>query len=316
MILLKNYLWRKLNDIVLYGVFIPDINSIKEKHHMTPYNKSKIDPLIVTSLYSDGNSAPKISKILGVSVTPVYRILKEFDITRSMSDSHKKFKINENIFKIIDTQEKAYWLGFLYADGNVTFTPNKKATMTLSLKHEDGYILEHLQKLFETDSEIQFVPRREPQHSDQLRLVIHNKEVCEDLIKLGCIPNKSLLLTYPTFLEEHFHSSFILGYFDGDGSIHINKKQYNRLQISIVGTYEFLKYISDLCKSNLDINFYFNQRHPENNNNNWNISLCGNKVCSKFLHYIYQFDIPHLKRKRLIYNSHLVNMNERISRKK
>ena len=39
-----------------------------------------------------------------------------------MKDNHfyrQKYKFQENFFEIIDTQEKAYWLGFLFADGNV-----------------------------------------------------------------------------------------------------------------------------------------------------------------------------------------------------
>lgn len=31
-----------------------------------------------------------------------------------------KYTFNENIFSIIDNEEKAYWLGFLYADGYLT----------------------------------------------------------------------------------------------------------------------------------------------------------------------------------------------------
>ena len=40
--------------------------------------------------------------------------------TRSLSDSHKVYYLNENYFEKIDTEEKAYWLGFIYADGYIT----------------------------------------------------------------------------------------------------------------------------------------------------------------------------------------------------
>ena len=41
------------------------------------------------------------------------------DNIRKIAIRNKKFKVNDDYFEIIDTEEKAYWLGFLYADGCV-----------------------------------------------------------------------------------------------------------------------------------------------------------------------------------------------------
>ena len=51
----------------------------------------------------------------------------------------KKYYLKEDIFDNIDTEEKAYWLGFLYADGNVA---NNASRIRLSLAENDLEILE------------------------------------------------------------------------------------------------------------------------------------------------------------------------------
>ena len=49
-------------------------------------------------------------------------------------------KFNENVFDSIDTEEKAYWLGFIFADGYISLKGN---SFELSLKGSDS---EHLDK--------------------------------------------------------------------------------------------------------------------------------------------------------------------------
>lgn len=85
----------------------------------------------------------------------------------------------------------------------------------------------------------------------------------EDLIKQGCIPNKSLVLTFPNKhqVPENLINHFIRGYFDGDGSISygirerysVRKKQnVKRLSVSaqFIGTKEMLAVIDDYVNFN------------------------------------------------------------------
>lgn len=63
--------------------------------------------------------------------------------------------------------------------------------------------------------------------------------MANDLINLGCVPNKSLILMPPN-LKNKFISHFIRGYFDGDGSI---GRYDGRLKFSLLGTNELLMWI-------------------------------------------------------------------------
>lgn len=60
---------------------------------------------------------------------------------------------------------------------------------------------------------------------NKYRLNFNSIKLCNDLTKLGAIRNKSLTLTFPTFIQKELMSSFILGYFDGDGCIWNGKRK-------------------------------------------------------------------------------------------
>ena len=91
------------------------------------------------NMYLNGISTTKISKELKISRSRFSDYLKQQGIKVDRLP-HKK-KINENIFEIIDTEEKAYWLGFLYADGCIA--SGERSDIELSLQLLDK---EHLQK--------------------------------------------------------------------------------------------------------------------------------------------------------------------------
>lgn len=149
-----------------------------------------------------------------------------------------KYTYNKEYFKSIDTEEKAYWLGFLFADGSIMRNKDVLTGLALELSNKD---LEHL-KLFknhiDSNSPIIYVNHKE---ISQPRLRICSKELATDLSKHGMIPNKSLVLTFP-FLSDSLIRHFIRGYFDGDGNLYVNKEGKPRL--SFLGTFEFLKELS------------------------------------------------------------------------
>src|SRR5713226_4873483 len=75
---------------------------------------------MVTS-YEQGESAQSIAKRYGTSYQVIQPVLVRQGIAlRSKREANKKQKCNERYFQVIDTEEKAYWLGFLNADGCVT----------------------------------------------------------------------------------------------------------------------------------------------------------------------------------------------------
>lgn len=145
------------------------------------------------------------------------------------TNAHGKQEIISNIFSEINTEEKAYWLGFMYADGNVGTNCNS-ISLELAVKDEA-----HLLK-FNT-----FLGKSKNIRKDHFRVrcCFKDTQIYNDLIKLGCVPKKSSILIFPDIklVSEALVRHFIRGYIDGDGSIYISN---NNINVTVLGTMSFL----------------------------------------------------------------------------
>lgn len=220
-----------------------------------------------------------------------YKIARSFIsgylLAKGIDIYSRKSHVNDRIFESIDTEEKAYWLGFLYADGCVHKFKNSYK-IELTLQESD---LEHLLKFKD------FIDWKEsPKHRDAqkaYRISFGSRKVAEDLINLGCIPNKSLVLTFPDKVPDSLIRHFIRGYFDGDGSIHLVENKHSITpDIRILGTKEFLEVLLTKFQTNPPVI----KKCKHNESNNYYIKF--NKEDSyKFLHYIYEDACIYLQRK-------------------
>ena len=154
----------------------------------------------------------------------------------------RKVFFDDTLFEDIDNEEKAYWLGFLFADGNITYDLDKtKYKIELGLATIDYNHLEKYKTFLKYNKDIKF-----RSSTNSCRIIVGSKKACEDLIKLGCTPKKSLILKFPKNIREDLLSHFIRGYFDGDGSISICKNTNRLKTICILGTLNFLKRINNI----------------------------------------------------------------------
>ena len=196
---------------------------------------------IIDLFTNKGVSIKKLSKIYHFNQGTISNMLK----SNGIKVVPHEIKINENIFDEIDTEEKAYWLGFLYADGTISSqSPNKRSRfeVKLALKYSD---ISHLKK-FNVFMEYKGMNLKAISQNSTLGIkwAISNKHLWETLNNLGCVPKKSLILKYPDisiFKNKNFIFDFIRGYNDGDGCISYsvcNDKVSPR--VSMVGTRDFL----------------------------------------------------------------------------
>lgn len=151
--------------------------------------------------------------------------LNREDWVKWTDGEHGKYTYDKTYFDAVDTPDKAYILGLLYADG--WNTDKSTHAVGISLKARDGYLLEKIgQKLQYTG------PVRYGKTRDMAELTIGFRYFSEQMKGWGLVPNKTFVLTYPTWLSPALHGDFVRGFFDGDGCVTISRK---KMRISFVG---------------------------------------------------------------------------------
>ena len=87
-----------------------------------------------------------------------------------------KYTFNKDYFERIDSKDKAYFLGFLYADGcNSISTTQHHCTIILNLQEKDKDILDIFNKYINSNKPLTYRPKW-GNHSVQYALVIHSKK--------------------------------------------------------------------------------------------------------------------------------------------
>lgn len=250
---------------------------------------TEINEKLVIKMYLDGISGNKIAASLGIKTHQVYYVLKKNKIkSRSNSINSKRYRFNENFFENIDNERKAYWLGFLFADGYIL---SKTDSFGLALSTKD---ILHMEKfLFDISSNHKISVYRNNSDKEYCRIRLYSKKTKEDLINAGCKENKTLILDFPE-IRKDLLPHFIRGYFDGDGSISKTKsKKSPSFRFRLCGTKEFLRGV--LNAIGVDSKLY--QRHPERNVNNYDIDIGGNRQVIEILSFIYKDATVYLERK-------------------
>ena len=120
------------------------------------------------------------------------------------------------------------------------------------------------------------------------------------LNNLGVIPNKSLYLSFPTWLDESLYSHFIRGYIDGDGWISKNPKAP---RIELVGTESFCHSLYNIIFDKFDIKPAIRKRYKDSNTTTRQLDFGGRKQVKMFLDWIYKDADLYLNRKYNIYKS-------------
>lgn len=282
--------------------------------------KSKKSPPIILNEHieyirkryiEDKASQCLIAKELDISPQKVAGLMKENGIQiRTDREQALKYTFNERYFQNIDTEEKAYWLGFLYADGYLAYNgKNNLSTIGIALSDCDSGHLFKFKKALEFTGKISHYS---PSNSnfegsgDYCRIHLSSPLMAQDLIDKGCVEHKSNILKYPTEnqvpIELQHH--FIRGYIDGDGSIRFYKREpyAPSISISITSTKE-------MC---LGIQSFFGYPNlklysrKNNGKNNYTSTIGGNVKVIRILNILYSNATVYLDRK---YKKYLETIN-------
>ena len=227
-----------------------------------------------------------LSKEFNISLPAIKGLLNRRGYkAKSQSELQRKYPIDETFFDKIDTQEKAYFLGILYADG---VNSPERNSVAITLQEKDKAILEKLNNLLQPTKPLQYVKLKKG--NNQYRITMVSKHISQKLSDLGCTRVKSFTLTFPEWMPKDLIPHFVRGYWDGDGWI-------GKRAMTIVSTEMFCNSLSDILNADLDINTYIRARHPERKTTTRMMEVSGRNKCIKLIDWMYSNSTIHLERK-------------------
>ena len=208
---------------------------------------------------------------------------------------NRKYKLNENFFNEIDTEEKAYWLGYVLADGCV-----HQRTLTIYIKGSDKKHLAKFLKDIQSEHPIyksnkKYIYKGEVKISNGYEINVTSVILIKDLIKLGITPNKTLTVKIPK-VREDLRKHMWRGIFDGDGSI--SSDLHN---IQMHGTKEVIIEFCNILKK-LGCKYRY---VPRKDINHAEFQMCGERNTVKALTYLYKNSTIYLDRKFKLYQKKL-----------
>lgn len=188
-------------------------------------------------------TSPSLAKELSVSKSLITKTWRENNLK---GKDNKTYYCNDRYFQNIDSYEKAYWLGFLMADGCI-YNRNKgncNKWITITLAEIDSNHLEKFKTAISSNHPIHYGINTAGNKTTNITIV--SKLMAEDLAKWGCVERKTSIVQFPNFNKDFLSWGFINGYIDGDGSITISKdKNVFRYKLSVVGNFSIIKGIHD-----------------------------------------------------------------------
>ena len=215
---------------------------------MNQYSNNINKQKIIQAYTVEKLSITKVAQKFGHAPRVVSKILTDKGITIRKCSAYSKYGYVENFFQVIDNEEKAYWLGFLYADGCVC-----GGQISLELGIKDLKHLEKFKSAIAPGAKITFCKKkRKFEYKDYCRIRLTSTEMVSQIKNLGCIPAKSQKLIFPSkeIVPDSLISHFIRGYFDGDGCLKYNRSTKTP-SVTVVGTEQFLNYLQGTFESHI-----------------------------------------------------------------
>ena len=313
----------------LINDYIPGETSLKslaEKYNINNYktvadvlkenNIKTIKPKLISkkilkeaSEYYINNNVSIINcaKKFKIGKNTLYNYLKENNLIRSPGVYQKDISYNENFFDNIDTEEKAYWLGFIMADGYTRLNKkNNPAQTSIEISKKDIEILNAFKKSIKSNHIIRERSRCTVtgKISEICSITISSEYLTSKLISYGVIPNK----TYIGYINEEIFNDneelifhYLRGYSDGDGTINKNKGNYVfKLVIKSESILNTIKnWIKKYCNIELKIKL-----EKDKLGSAYRLSIQNKKEYFIFLDKLYKNANIYLDRKYQIYLDH------------
>lgn len=264
------------------------------------------DPLVdhrdeIIARYAHGEGCDFIASDYGTNGTNVAKLLRRAGVEiRGLREY--SFPVDESFFDVVDTEEKAYCLGFFMADGcNQSQVPAVRMSIT------DHDILLDIARAMKWEGPIRKTPPRGKGKKPQYHLCIGSRRMSDALTRVGCVSGKTYLATFPgsDIVPGHLVRHLIRGWLDGDGTITGSHGVIRRA--CIVGTEAACRGMSEACGRLLGITGGLSPVQKADHHTVWAFSVSGRHQLKKFLDWLYQDATIFLNRKHAKYQQFLAS---------
>lgn len=182
----------------------------------TKYDKELF--IKIKELYDSGMYTTEIDKILNLkSRTSQYILNKNNILLRHRGPKSKIGK--EDFFDTIDCESKAYFLGYIMADGNVSIN-NNQYSLKFHISVQDKEIVDKFLEVINSSNKATI---REESQSYYVSLT--SVHMCKKLMELGVVPRKTGIEGISKDIPQNLINHYLRGVFDGDGITDISKKR-------------------------------------------------------------------------------------------
>lgn len=250
---------------------------------------------IIFSRYKAGETIKEIALDFSQTSDQINWLLRKEGLTRRKG---KRVHFDESYFENVDDEYKAYFLGLLFADGNIhRYTGNqegrrRKGWITqINLNQKEGEeILIELKKRMGDERPLKIYSRlgtagKYIRHA--VSVAFGSEKLYNDLTKWGMTENKleqpRRLPHLPSDLIHHF----IRGYFDGDGSVFYSDGKYKHIGANICGNKIFLEELNQIFNSIIKTP-RTSQRHVFDRGRFGSIHFGTTETCRQLYDYLYK----------------------------
>lgn len=282
----NGYLYRIFQN---HGVKIrPHAIALSKSYQFSflPFNEVKAKEKEIIQKFESGHNIDSLANEYKTNSTVIKELIDNILLSNKLTNTNiqqsGKYKYDVAFFDLIDTEEKAYYLGFFFADG---CNAESQGRIQFNISKKDENILVGFQKAVKTDAPI---IDRKPCHikgtnfigKPTVQFILYCKQYSKQLAKLGAPARKSKILEFPTYIPVHLMRHFIRGYFDGDGAIAKAKKG---LKFSVISTENFCCGIKDeLALRGIEAPIY------QNNRGYWYVEITNSGDCKKAFDWLYK----------------------------
>lgn len=159
--------------------------------------RSELDQ--IAGLYRTKVPVICIAEQYGISPRTVQRRLNQDGVWRKNQypKRKRKYSLNESFFSTINSERKAYWLGFIMADGCVMIDNYNRSYLDVRLAVKDAGHLIAMSFDLGSNQPVKYYKNNTYKNNTLAAATFCSRDLVNDLIDCGVIPRKTLLLRWP-----------------------------------------------------------------------------------------------------------------------